>query len=439
MSQPSQKKAPGSFRGLKLNLVASLVTKASGLAQLFLISRSLGLETYGAWALLNNAVSYVTQLVSLSLPNAFVRFHPTQPDAPRYERALTLLCLGASLLLALPFILAAPWLSRTFLKGPEFTPLLQAGALLIFLNVARLFLTDTLRARAELNRSALVNIAFECLETGTILLGILLGRSMPWIIFAEAILMLAAGGTVLWKLLRPDPASPTPFLPADLGRVARQYLAYSIPLVPSALLDKVASNGDRFLVGYFLGAAQIGLYNSLYAVGSVVMLFNAPFTNVLLPRVVRLFAAGDAAGAHREILRFCLAFLGIGLAAILGILAVGPWILPIVLKLGPISPTHASRLSALLILALTIFGTTRIYCLHLHARSRTRSLLMAFGGGVVVNQLANLLLIPWLGLTGTFLSCLLSYLVIAVCLWWLVQRATQSHPQATPQQAPAAS
>lgn len=437
MSQAEKGKTPFLARGLKLNLVSSIVTKLSGLAQLFLISRGMGLEVYGAWALLNNAVGYLTQLVSLSLPNAFVRFHPTQADAHRYERLLTLACISAAGAVCIPFALAAPWISRTFLRTGDFTNIIRVGSVLIVLNVARLFLTDTLRARALLNRSALVNIGFELIETGAIAVAVLSRHSLLWVMVVEALAMVTVGGFLMWRVFRAPDGSASGSGSEDLKSVVKEYLSYSIPLMPSALLAQVASNGDRFLVGYYLGAAQVGLYNSLYAVGSVVMIFNTPFTNVLLPRIVRQFAASDVAGAHRDVLRFCSAFFIIGVLGIVALLVFGPWILPVVLKLGTLTPAEASRLSALLMLALTVFGTTRIYCLHLHARSRTRSLLVAFGSGVVVNQAANAALIPLLGLSGTFLACLLSYCVIALILWRMVRRLSTRSTGVSPGGTPA--
>ena len=421
MSQLPKAKNPFSWMGLHLNLVSSITTKASGLAQLILISRGMGLEYYGAWSLLNNAVGYLTQLVSLSLPNAFVRFHPTQRDAVRYERAFTLASLALAGLLCFPFALASEWIAATFLRSSSFTPLLRVGSILIPLNVARLFLTDALRARALLSSSAWVNISFEIIETGTIAVAVLLQRSMLWVVGIEAILLVLIGSLAFWRVFSIGMSSGRLF-PQDIIAVGRRYLRHSLPLVPSSLLGQLASNGDRFLVGYFLGAAQVGLYNSLYAVGSMVMLFNTPITNVLLPRIVRQLAAGDAAAADSDILRFCAAFFAIGVLGSVGLLVIGPWSLPLILKLGVATPLEASRLSALLMLALTVFGTTRIYSLHLHARSRTRSLFLAYGAGVVTSQIANLALIPWMGLKGAFLACLFSYSVIAVNLYALVRR-----------------
>ena len=425
--------APFLARGLKLNLVSSIVTKLSGLAQLFLISQGMGLEVYGAWALLNNAVGYLTHLVSLSLPNAFVRFHPTQPNVLGYERFFTLGCITLGTVLCGPFALLAGWAATTFLKSDAFTPLLQAGALLIPLNVARLFLTDTMRARGRLNSSAIVNIGFEVIESGTITIAVLLHRSMLWVVNVEATVMVAIGGFALWRTFSIQ-APGAPMIPPNVKDVASIYLRHSLPLIPSAFLGQLASNGDRFLVGYFLGAAQVGLYNSLYAVGSVVMLFNTPFTNVLLPRIVRQLAAGRISEASQDVFRFCAAFFAIGIVGILGLLTFGPWILPVVLKLGTATPLEASQQCALLMLALTVFGTTRIYSLHLHARSKTRSLFLAYGSGVLMNQVANLALIPWMGLPGAFLAGLVSYATIAVVLWSLVRRSSiQSGPgQLTP-------
>lgn len=159
------------------------------------------------------------------------------------------------------------------------------------------------------------------------------------------------------------------------------------------------------------------------------MLFNTPFTNVLLPRIVRQLAAGRTSEASQDVFRFCAAFFVIGIAGILCLLTFGPRILRVVLKPGTATPLEASQQCALLMLALTAFGTTRIYSLHLHARSKTRSLFLAYGSGVLMNQVANLALIPWIDLPGAFLAGLVSYATIAVVLWSLVRRSRlQSSP-----------
>lgn len=70
--------------------------------------------------------------------------------------------------------------------------------------------------------------------------------------------MVAIGGFALWRTLSIQ-APVAPMIPPNVKDVARIFRRHSLALIPSAFLGQLVSNGDRFLVGFFLGAAQVGL------------------------------------------------------------------------------------------------------------------------------------------------------------------------------------
>ena len=69
----------------------------------------------------------------------------------------------------------------------------------------------------------------------------------------------------------------------------KEYLQFSLPLTPNALIRWVTESSDRYLVTYFLGLESVGVYSAACSIGNLIQLFVSPLQLILLPELSKLF------------------------------------------------------------------------------------------------------------------------------------------------------
>ena len=408
---------------LSWNTVASVVVKFRGLVLITIISNLVGIEWYGAWALVAAMITYAQQLTTLALSNAVVRFFPEERDSDAVFLLLLSVVLGLAVVVSLGILAFSRFFVTVFLKDAVFTPLVMLGALLLILESLRLILQDYYRARDDLRTFSLVQGGFPLLEVVTLTIVLWLTRDL---VFAVGVYLAIASALVAVMTFRVVARMRwRAAWSAAAWRRLVEYLKYSLPLVPTGLSTQLASNGDRFIIGYFLTPQAVGLYGAAYALASTIMVFNPPITNSLFPKVSRSYAQGDFRGVRTYIGHGLRIFIVVGVSTLA---AVGLFAVPVLrfmTRIASASPeAQRARLVAMVVVvSLVIYGLARIYALHLYLLKRTGELFAIYAGGALMNTLLNLAVIPRYGLVGAALCTLTSYTAMSAAIVIVVKRA----------------
>ncbi|WP_243707262.1 lipopolysaccharide biosynthesis protein [Micromonospora sp. KC606] len=197
---------------------------------------------------------------------------------------------------------------------------------------------------------------------------------------------------------------PPPDRPAALRRMARLAVV-AAPLGLASGLVSLSENLPRYLAGHLLGTAALGIFAALaYIVLAANVLFAA-ISQLLLPRLTRLFAAGDVT-----------AFTALTLKLILGTLCCGAVVVAVVIGAGPATVRlvygapydgHAVVLILLTIAAVlrgaVFFLNTALYALRKFGNQLVASMIM-----VAVAGSGGYLLIPRFGLVGAAWSVIIT-------------------------------
>jgi len=69
----------------------------------------------------------------------------------------------------------------------------------------------------------------------------------------------------------------------------KEYLQFSLPLTPTALIRWVTESSDRYLVTYFLGLGSVGVYSAACSIGNLIQVLVSPLQLILLPEISKLF------------------------------------------------------------------------------------------------------------------------------------------------------
>ena len=193
----------------------------------------------------------------------------------------------------------------------------------------------------------------------------------------------------------------------DAG-LARRIVRFGAPLAASALVLWLATFADRWLLGYFAGAEQAGLYAAGYDLQ--MNLLGVPMTVMQLagvPLAVSALSERGAQGAQDQLRLLGAFMILIVLPAALGVVMTGPLLTtiflgeefrPLALSLFPV------LIGATFLKALMMYVN---YGYFLAARSGLT--LLSFSAAAVVDIALNLILIPRYGAWGSAVAALVAF------------------------------
>lgn len=384
------------------------LTSLSTFFLLPIITKSLGTYYYGLWAQINITVSLITPFALMGLSMGLVRFLSSETDKKIIREAVysilffvTASGLVASLLL---YILAEPLATMGF-RDSGATYFVRAGSLLILLNVIEpvsLFYFRVFRQIQKYSYLTLVEtfskffLIFILLKMGFGLLGVITAT-----LLVQSIIVLISLVTII---------SQIGFVIPRFTYI-REYLQFSLPLTPNALIRWVTESSDRYLVTYFLGLKSVGIYSAACSIGGLVQLFVSPLQLILLPEISKLY---DENKTDKVIIYMSYSlryFLFISIPAVFGLSALAK----------PLLETFTTNdfASGWLVVPVIAFsslmaGVVQIFINTLLIVKKTKSQTYINCAAAVLNILINLLLIPYIGIIGAALSTLVSYILMAV-------------------------
>ncbi len=188
---------------------------------------------------------------------------------------------------------------------------------------------------------------------------------------------------------------PSPGLPGT--PLYRAVLAYSLPILASALISTSATYVDRLILASISNLANVGLYNYalLFVAGSTVVI--SPFSTVLLPRISEHFGRGDGEAIRRMTRVATNLIVLVYVPFALAIAAGGPFLLH--LLVGPAFVADGLPLAVLITVAAVTVPSQVMTNLASGTR-RTPTILRAALLALTANALLSLLLVPRFGILG---------------------------------------
>jgi O-antigen/teichoic acid export membrane protein len=272
---------------------------------------------------------------------------------------------------------------------------------------------ELLRARRLIVQYAL----FQLVQTGLTVLAtvVLLPLGYGLVVLLQMVIainlaLVAAILLGLWWWNRP-PAGAQGDAP---GPGIRALMAFGLPVAVSGLGLWMMNVGDRLVVGHYLTPAALGRYTAVYTFASLLLALNAPLNLPLYPMLMNAVASKDSSALAGYVRRFHrYATLALVPAAV-GLIA---FINPVLAIVGG----EGFRVSVLVIVFVVIAvfldqwnAVAQYTLLCVDQVKFTRNAWIGFG---LVNVLANIVMVPLLGLTGAGLVSLVTFLVLEVALF----------------------
>jgi len=371
------------LRRSSLVLALKVAGALAGYLFAFVALQRLGAAGYGYFELAFTVLSIASVVAKWGLDGLMIREVPARSslEAQHFIRQAMTASLLGSALLALGLWTVAPWIAAYY---GGFTSLWRSVALVLPAWTLMQVWSEAQRAQ---HRYLLFGVLQSSVLLGTVALAML---ALPWLDRVERVLLGLLAATLIlvgrgWLALR---------------RVELRSLwtlrAPATAMFLTGTLFMVMTWTDTLMIGYFLEPEVVGGYRVAFKIGTLITFAQFAVNASLGPRISELWTRGRRDELQSEVRRVTLLNAAVSLPAFAGIMLLAPWLLSF------FSPDLVPYAGLLRVLALgqvvnALCGPV-MYLLNLtgHEQSARRTMTVA----VLVNAVANLALIPWLGVVG---------------------------------------
>lgn len=283
--------------------------------------------------------------------------------------------------------------------------------------------TALLYAYERMSLPAGIGIATSVLNVVLGVSALALGLGVIGLAMSAFATTLAGALVFLWVLRRNFPGVAVrlagPGRPSLSAGEARSLLSAGWPLMLNALLVGLFFRVDTFIIKAAQGGeGDLTRYTAAYSFLNFALLISPAVTLALFPRMSRQ-AVSDRARLNTEYTFALKIMLAISVPIVVGTVWLAPLLITVLTLDAPNYLPDSAVALRILIFFLPLSFINGLTQYVLIAVDRQRLITRAFGLTVLFNLLANLLLIPLLGIYGAALTTILSELVLMLpfLLW----------------------
>ncbi len=191
--------------------------------------------------------------------------------------------------------------------------------------------------------------------------------------------------------------------------LSRELFSYGTPLVVASLLATAMHQLDRYLLRTMLDLGDVGVYAVAYAIGQGInTLVLQPFSQIWYVVIYELDGKAELEAAVSSVFRYFFS----GLALLM--LGASLFAVPILEILVASEFRSAAELIPILCLAYLLFSLHAHFNLPPLLAKRTTAMIPPHVLGVIANVVANLVLIPRLGVAGAAWASVVTFAVFSV-------------------------
>lgn len=384
--------------------VGQILSRFASVLLLPLYTRCLTPADYGCVAILDLTAGVLAILIGSGMATAVVRMHFDTKDET--ERS-SVWCTGLVWILLSATCFVAPMvLGRQLLADVTLGSTVTDGAYFYLLALGTLWLNTISELFETWLRTKKWSGIYVSASLGRLLLNIglnvwfLVGLELGVAGLLTGNLIAAAANTCLLtavffrsqKRLRFD------------TRILRRLLTFGAPLIIQALLSVMMHEADRYILRTYGTLDEVGVYSLAYKIGQAVnTLAMLPFGAIWGVVLYEIAEQPDAPRVYARVFRYYVNGL------LIVMLAASLCAVPILPLLTPGDFGNAADLIPVVLLAFVFFAMHSQFNVPALLAKRTVALIPASVAGIIVNVLANLILIPAHGASGAAWASVLTY------------------------------
>jgi O-antigen/teichoic acid export membrane protein len=398
-------------RRIGLSSVVTPLVYLSSIILLPILTKSLVITDYGAFALIMATLGVLPPLVTLGLHHSLIRFGAAakvKHDVLELFYSMGFIVLVMSLIVSGLFLLFVPEIAAGLFQNNLITALLFVPNILLACLI--FFLWFYFTTFQQIKRYTYLNLLSAYLNTALVAYFVLSGYGLEGAVTALLIQQLVVFSIIMYLIV-----AEIGFAIPKLTHVS-QYLNYGLPLVPGSLSTWVVNSSDRYLIALFLGTAAVGYYSPAYTAGTTIAMISAPLT-MLLPAVLSKHYDENNIAEVRTIMTYSLKYyIGIALPCAFALSVLSKPVL-LVLTTQEIA-TNGYLVTPFVAAGTALIGVCGILGVIIALKKKTTIIGTIWILSAALNFGVNLAIIPYLGLVGaalaTFLAFLLAFALTAI-------------------------
>jgi O-antigen/teichoic acid export membrane protein len=372
----------------------------SGIILLPILTKNLILHDFGVWGLFCITTNLISMLASFALTGAIYRFLPGETDKGRKEGLFTMmLCVFiSSSIISIIIILTSGYIGN-FIGNTEIVLILAFITPINCLNQIPLAFFIVVGRMKRYSLLLLLQTYGEIILIAYLIKYGIIGAAISVLIIRSLLF-----AVLLYFVIREIGIAIPTFTKM------REYLIYSLPLIPTRLSSWMVAGSDQYLIAYFLNPAHVGLYTPGYSLGAFVHMFGSPIDTMLAPTVAKLYDENKR-DEVKQYLRYSLKyFLTFAIPAMFGLSMLSKKIL-IILSTREIA-TNGYMITPFTALSMLLLGSCIVSGQILLLTKNTKVIGIAWMLAAVVNIGLNLFFIPTFGIIGAAATTLIAFMLI---------------------------
>jgi O-antigen/teichoic acid export membrane protein len=381
------------------------------------IARYFGPEEYGLFSLGLAVISFASVFTLLGLPSGVTRyisyFRSQNEDAKvkgvlifsLWFVALTSIILGGVI------FLISPQIAELVFHNQEFKTLLRVFAISIpFASLTSILSSSYVGFKEIKYRVYTERIILNLLKLGLIVLFGVLGYGVLGLAFAYTLATVITFLVALYFLEKKLLSLRSSIYPEF---IKRELLFFSLPLMASSFVKTVVTRIDIIMIGYFITATDVGIYNVAVPTAQLLTIFTASMSALFLPILSELYAKkrkNDLALVYKTVVKWTF-YLNYPLLLMMVFF-------PTQIINLLFGAEYASGALPLSILSIGLFMGTLFFApttLTIMAK-KTRIIFSISTVLMVVNILLNLSMIPRFGINGAAAATTITFIFNAVLI-----------------------
>lgn len=267
-----------------------------------IIARSYGPEWFGIFSLALMASTFVASIFALGIPESIVRFNSRylgqkSINKSRYLIKLTSITLWtASIIGGIIVFFSAELIAINIFSEPKLVNPIKFFSLLVPLILMFNFYLGILLSHEKIRWYSLIA---NTLPTGSRLIILIViiflgfGTDSIFVSYVTSYILSLLALFYILGILLPKHKNQNKINTNEKKKINKELIEYSLPLIFVGFLTKIYFWTDSFFIGYYLDAANVGIYNVAVSIALLLTLVPPLFLQIFVPIVNKEYSKGN--------------------------------------------------------------------------------------------------------------------------------------------------
>jgi O-antigen/teichoic acid export membrane protein len=394
--------------------IGNLFVRLFNFLLLPIFSNLIPAEQFGKYSLLISLTVIALAFYQFGLPSGLSKFYieESSPDKKKiiFSTSINILLINSILITAIVLIFSSG-ISNWLFDDKNYANLLALLFFILIIDTISTQILQLLKTQEEAKKvvtytalGAIINILMNLLFVVHFKFGI-------WGIAISQTISSAAVLIFLIPLIREH------YKFVIDKNIAKSMILFCVPIFIAGVFNYGIDVIDRFILNIYYGQKEVGIYSFSYRIAMVMNLFVISFSTAWIPHSLNLFHSRDYKESFGKTFS---KLLGAGLA----ILVIGTLLSDDLFRISykddflfNSSYADGAVIIPFILLGYLFNGIATFYFVYPLTENRSRHFIYSDGLGLLVNIIANFLLIPAVGMIGAAVSTAISYMTVSAYLF----------------------